>query len=132
MRGTSSLKGVASLPHSFDGRIDGDPSGADAAAANPCYGDPHQRPRTSTGEMVQSASRVRLPHAGGGDGGHFRAHGDAASLWHCRIAAGPVRLGALRPGSQGLDGRRSPPRGRTTWSGVPLAGVALALVSLAG
>ena len=64
-----------------------DPSGADAAAANPCYCDADERPRTGTGQMVQSASRLRLSDARGGHARHFRAHGNAAPLRHDRIAA---------------------------------------------
>src|ERR1700683_5844075 len=63
--------------------------------------------------MVQSASRLRALHAGRGHAGYFRAHGDAAPLRSSRTAARPVHHGALRTGSQGLDGDRGPPRGRT-------------------
>src|SRR5690606_8317674 len=39
-----------------------------------------------------------------------RSHGDAAPLRHHRIAAGPVRAGALRQWPEGPDGRRDPAR----------------------
>ena len=80
--------------------FDGDPSGADAAAANPCYCHPDERSRTGTGEMVQSASRFRLPDARGGDPGHLCPHGNVAPVRHHRVAAGPVRAGPVRAGAQ--------------------------------
>ena len=55
VRGAAALEGPAGLPHPLHGRVDGDASGADAAAAHPCYGDAHERSRTGAGEMVQPA-----------------------------------------------------------------------------
>ncbi len=88
-------KGLQAFRVLVDGRIDGDPSGADAAAANPCYCSADKRSRTGTGQMVQSAARVRLPDAGGGDAGHFRPYGNVAPLRPGRAAARPVRPGTL-------------------------------------
>ena len=93
--------------------FDGDSSGADAAAADPCYRGSNKRSRTGAGEMVQSASRVRLRHARGGDARYLRPYGNPAPIRDHRIAAGAIRSGPLRPRSQGIDGRRSSPRERT-------------------
>ena len=43
VRSAAAPEGPAGLPHPLDGRVDGDPSGADAAAAHPCHGDADER-----------------------------------------------------------------------------------------
>src|SRR6516162_9411543 len=120
LRGFGAAERPAGLPRPLHGRIDRDPSGPDAAAADPCYGDPDKRSRTGTGQMVQSVAWLRLPDAGGGDAGHFRAYGNAAPVRHDRTAARPVRAGPLRTGAEGHDGRRSPSRRRTARSHLSL------------
>src|ERR1700759_4579650 len=70
--------------------------------------------------MVQQASRVRLPHARGGDAGYLRPYGNFAPVRADRTAAGAIRPGALRAGPEGHDGGRSAPRKRTAGSRLAL------------
>ena len=60
--------------------FDGGAPGADAAAAYPRDGDGDQRARASAGEMVQSAARIRLSHAGRRHSRYFRPYGNIAPL----------------------------------------------------
>src|SRR5262249_20718454 len=83
-------------------------------------GDSDQRARARAGEVVQPSARLRVPHPRRRHAGHFRAHGDAAPLRLDRAAAGPVRAGALRPGTEGIDGRRGATRRRAARPRLPL------------
>src|SRR6201986_1666018 len=105
-------QGLPGFPHRLDGRINRDPSGADAAAAHPCHGDPDLRPRAGAGQMVQPLARLRLPDLRRGYAGYLRAHGDAAPLRHDRAAPGTICAGPLWAGFQGHDGGGNPPRNR--------------------
>src|SRR6202030_176277 len=100
--------------------IDRDPSGPDAAAADPCYCGADERSRTGTGQMVQSVAWLRLPDARRGDAGYLRPHGNAAAVRPDGTSPRPVRPGALRTGAEGHDGGRSPP-GRRRRSYLALA-----------
>src|ERR1035437_6014913 len=66
-------QGLSGVPDPFDGRIDRDPSGANAAAADPCQRDADQRSGAGAGQMVQPLTRIRLPDLRRGDPGYFRA-----------------------------------------------------------
>src|SRR6266403_838334 len=114
-------QGLSGVSHPLDGRINRDPSGANAAAADPCQRHPDQRPGTGAGEMVQPLTRIRLPDLRGGDAGYLRAHGNLAPLRDDRAAPRPVRAGAVRARLQGNDGRRNS-------AGERLAGIVLALI----
>src|SRR5712691_356896 len=113
--------GLSALPHPLDGRINRDPSGADAAAADPCQRYPDQRSGTGAGQMVQPLTRIRLPDLRGGYAGYLRAHGNLAPLRDDRAAPRPVRAGAVRTRLQGNDGRRNS-------AGERLARIVLALI----
>src|SRR6266404_8764812 len=114
-------QGLSGVPHPLDGRINRDPSGADAAVADPCQRYPDQRSGTGAGQMVQPLARFRLPDLRGGYAGYLRAHGDLAPLRDDRVAPRPVRAGAVRARLQGNDGRRNS-------AGERLAGIVLALI----
>src|SRR5437762_10909829 len=121
MRGVGWAERPSGVPDHLNGRIQRGSSGADAAGAHPCYGRADKRARTSTGQMVQSASRLRFLNPRGGHARHFRAHGNAPTLRHGGIAPRPVRLGALWPWSQRPDGRRGPAGERLARPGIALA-----------
>ena len=79
-----------------------------------------QRARAGAGQVVQSAARLRVSHPRRGYARHFRAYGDLAPLRLDRVAAGPVRAGALRARAQGLDGGRGASRRRAARPGLAL------------
>src|SRR2546421_7010025 len=112
MRSAAATERAAGIPHLVDGRFDRDTSGSNAGA-HPCDGDSDERARARHGQMVQSAARLRIPDPRGGDSGHFRSYGDVAPLWARRAAPWTDRAGALRTGTEGLDGRRGAARQRT-------------------
>src|SRR6185312_17148516 len=114
-------EGLSGIPNPFDGRVDRDPSGADAAAADPCQRHPDQRTGAGAGEVVQSAARIRLPDLRGGDAGHLCPYGDLAPIRDDRVAPRSVRAGALWTRLQGNDGRRDPAGVRRARPVVPLA-----------
>ncbi len=120
-RGVAALARPASLPHPVDGRIDSGASCADAAAAHSRDGDADQRARAGAGEVVQSAARLRVPDPGRWNSGHLRPHGDLAALRHHRVAARPVRHGALWAGAEGDDGGGGPAGRRPAGASLPLA-----------
>src|ERR1700687_3745255 len=114
-------QGLSGVPHPLDGRIDGDPSGADAAAADPRQRHPDPWSGTGAGQMLQPLTRIRLPDLRRGHAGHLRAHGNLAPLRDDGAAPRPVRAGAVRTRLQGHDGRRNP-------AGKRLAGTVLAVI----
>src|SRR3979409_2170986 len=116
----AACEGLSGVPDPFDGRIDGDPPGANAAAADPCQRHPDQRLGAGAGQVVQQAARIRLPDLRRGDAGYFRAHGNIAPVRYDRAAPWPVRAGAVRTRFQGYDGCRNP-------AGTSIAGSVLAL-----
>src|SRR5436305_11313509 len=114
-------QGLSGVPHHLDGRVNRDPSAANAAAADPRQRYPDQRSGTGAGQMVQPLTRIWLPDLRGGYAGYLRAHGNLAPLRDDRAAPRPVRAGAVRTRLQGNDGRRNP-------AGERLAGIVLALI----
>src|ERR1700730_11148803 len=108
------------LSDPVDGRVDRDPSGADAAAADPRHRHAEQRARAGSGQMVQPVARLRVLDPWRWYAGHLRAHGDFAPVRYHRAAARTVRHGTLWTGPEGHDGRRGPPRGRIARTGLPL------------
>src|SRR5258706_5164396 len=114
-------QGLSGVPHPLDGRINRHPSGADAAAEDPCQRHPDQRPGTGAGQMVQPLAWIRLPDLRGGYAGYLRAHGNPAPLRDDRAAPRPVRAGAVRARLQGNDGGRNS-------AGERLARIVLALI----
>src|ERR1700761_2292039 len=99
-------KRLPGLPDSLDGRTDGNPSGADAAAANACQRHSDQRSRAGTGQVVQSAARLRFPEPRRGDTGYLRAHGDLAPFRNDRAASWSICDGPVRARLEGHDGGR--------------------------
>src|SRR4030088_414685 len=118
-------QGLPGVPNLVDGRIDRDPSGANATAADPCQRHPDQRPGAGAGQVVQPAARIRLPDLRGGDAGYFRAHGNPAPVRDDRAAPRPVRAGPVRPGFKGEEGCQNPAEKRLAGTVVALAPASL-------
>ena len=57
---------------------------------------------------------------GEGTAGYLRAHGNAAPLRPDRVAAGPIRAGALWTWAEGIDGGRGASRRRAAWASLAL------------
>src|ERR1700675_3275247 len=115
-------QGLSGVPDPLAGRVHRDPSGADAAAADPCQRRPDQRSGAGAGQVVQPASRLRLPDLRRGDSGYFRPYGNPAPLRDDRTAPRPVRAGPVRTRLQGHDGGRNS-------AGNRLTGTVLALIA---
>src|SRR5260370_14492773 len=105
-------EGLPGVPDPLDGRLDRDPSGANAAAADPCQRHADQRSGAGAGQVVQPLARIRLPDLRGGYAGYFRAHGNTAPIRDDRAAPRPVRAGAVLARLEGDDGCRHPARNR--------------------
>src|SRR6202041_3077527 len=65
-----------------------------------------------SGQVVQPASRVRLPDLRGGDPRYLCPHGNAPALWHDGAAPGAICACPVRTGFQGHDGGGDPTRDR--------------------
>src|SRR5260370_5481201 len=115
-------EGLPGVPDPVDGRIDRDPSGANAAAADPCQRHADQRSGAGAGQVVQPLARIRLPDLRGGYAGYFRADGSTAPIRDDRAGPRPVRAGAVRARLEGDDGCRNP-------AGNRLAGPIVALIA---
>jgi Cold shock proteins len=107
-------RAAASLPRRLHGRIDGGAPGADAAAAYPRDGDGDQRARAGAGEMVQSAARIRLSHAGRGTPDIFVHMETLRRFGLTELRPGQYVLVRFGPGPKGLMAAEVRPEGART------------------
>src|SRR5436190_9161142 len=113
-------QGLPGFPYRLDGRVDRDPPGADAAAADPRHGHRDLRAGAGAGQMVQPLARFRLSDLRRGYARYLRAYGNPATLRHDRAPPRPIRTGAVWAGFQGHDGSRNPSRDRAVGAVVAL------------
>src|SRR3984893_17929578 len=118
-------QGLSGVSDPLDGRIDGDPSGTNAAGTDPCQRHADQRVGAGAGQMVQSAARIRLPDLRRGGSRYLRAYGTLAPLWNDRAAPRSICAGAVRTRVQGNDGCRNPAGNRLARTLVALVARAL-------
>src|SRR3981081_3383148 len=95
-------QGLPGVPNPVDGRIDRDPSGANATAADPCQRHPDQRPGTGAGQVVQPAARIRLLTCGEGTPDIFVHMETLRRFGMTELRPGQYVLVRFGPGSKGM------------------------------